>query len=869
MKSVQTIEAEESRHVDETGSHLVVKRLKRQYSRPYQADKPTSSEEELSPYFEWADDNGRSYVGKNQLESLYVLFEGWVTAIEENKIIGGHSIHDIKNTHRIMMNNQNKDVDLSIAVHRYLKQRYGGFTEEGQKKAEEKFKTLSADVCHFLKTTYSDAEDNNFTQWKAKFSKPPRHLPEDMFSYMERFAAKETRDFLIFVLSLKEMFRAGARGNVHEALAKILVDLDAVHKLEVPPSFVAYPGRNGEPVMPGSFPLDVDELVEEIPADEAHLKIRPAYELRHPDPEPAINAATPYMPRQVHTTRQPKGILRKDGQPFRWPPSPLPGDRPRVPKLQFNERVAEFKPIHNLAEKYGIRKVPSARTQRLWDQWWGYLMGHHNTHVQGRLAAIALSIPYGRPADQTMEEAGGFDEKTDPETGERVSKRFQTKYDVFLHDIRQELSDQKAVSPVLKKDGTPLVSTNTEWRKHLQALASQPTPEKNAPRPGDHLVLQRPKCLTPPTPPAKTAEEQKRELERVFNDLEINEKGELVPVAPLLPHSELVIATRKITDLEVQRQLREEEKANAERKLKEEARKLAAEEARWEAEKKARLEKERREREAAERREKELAPIREAAQRLAQLGLRAPLKPVITKLPADWQTRVDETRQAPDLSAPLITASDGTALSRRDFEEKLLPATAWLNDNVMGSSVRYVADWVNKRAASSDQPPCVATNTFFWPFVEDAKPNITRVSKKQGIRPDNFTKIKTILIPINKNAHWTLAVVFPQLKAVTHMDSFRRGHGDPRVHERLLNWAKTMMGSAFKKEEWVSLNIDAPQQTNGWDCGVFAITNSLCIALGIDPNKAYSESQLAAQRHQLAAVLLNGGFQGDFDLADL
>lgn len=865
---MQTIEAEETRHVDDTGSHLVVKRFKRQYSRPYQAGKTTSPVEELSPDFDWADDNGRSYVGNNELESLYTMFEGWGKAIETGKIIGGYSIRDIKNTHRIMMNSEDKNVDLSIAVHQYLRQLFGGFSKEGQKIAEEKFRSMCADVCHFLITTYGDSNENNFAAWKAKFSRPPKHLPEGMFRYMERHAAKETRDFLVFVLSLKPLFKAGSRDSVHMALAKILVDLDAVNKMEVPPSLVAYPGRNGEPIMPGSFPIDVDDVVEEIPADEAHLKIRPAYDLRHPDPVLPIGDATPYMPRQVHTMRQPRGILRKNAKPFRQPPSPRPGDKPRVAKLQFKDRVAEYKPIHDLAEKYGVRKAPSARTERLWGQWWGYLLGNYNTHVQGRLPAMARCMPSGRPEDQTMEEAGGFGVNIDSETGKEVSKRYETKYDVFLHEVQQDLSEQSAVSPVVKKDDRPLVSTNDAWRKHLQALPSKPTPEKDAPRPGDHLVLQRPKCLTPPTP-VKTDEERERELRLLFNDLEFNDKGEIVHTKLLIPSAELIIATRKITDLEVRRQLLEDEKADAERRLKEETQKLAEEKARREAEAKAQLERERHEREKAERREKQLATIREAAQRLAQLGLRAPSKPVIATLPTDWQTRVDATCQAPDQTATLITASDGTALSRRDFEEKLLPPTAWLNDNVIGSSVRYVADWVNKRAADADQPPCVATNTFFWQFVEDAKPNVARVSKKQGIRPDNFTKIKTILIPINKNAHWTLAVVFPQLKAVTHMDSFRRGHGDPHVHERLLNWAKTMMGSAFKQEEWVSLNIDAPQQTNGWDCGVFAITNSLCIALGIDPNKAYSESQLAAQRHQLAAVLLNGGFQGDFDLSDL
>jgi Ulp1 family protease len=136
--------------------------------------------------------------------------------------------------------------------------------------------------------------------------------------------------------------------------------------------------------------------------------------------------------------------------------------------------------------------------------------------------------------------------------------------------------------------------------------------------------------------------------------------------------------------------------------------------------------------------------------------------------------------------------------------------------------------------------------------------------RQAGVRKDSFLDIDNTLIPICSDNHWTLAVVLPSKLTVTHMDSMLGGRGRASVTSRLLEWVEITLKEKFVKEDWMVVDFAAPLQTNDRGCGVFAIT-SLCMALGFDLKKAYTEEQLSLQRRRLAAMLINGSFKGDFD----
>jgi Ulp1 family protease len=81
-----------------------------------------------------------------------------------------------------------------------------------------------------------------------------------------------------------------------------------------------------------------------------------------------------------------------------------------------------------------------------------------------------------------------------------------------------------------------------------------------------------------------------------------------------------------------------------------------------------------------------------------------------------------------------------------------------------------------------------------------------------------------------------------------------------------LAWLRDVLGPKFEEDKWKVIRHDAPRQNNGYDCGVFTITNAMCIALGLSPIDSYREEDMPAQRIRIACMLLNNGFSGDFDL---
>jgi len=205
---------------------------------------------------------------------------------------------------------------------------------------------------------------------------------------------------------------------------------------------------------------------------------------------------------------------------------------------------------------------------------------------------------------------------------------------------------------------------------------------------------------------------------------------------------------------------------------------------------------------------------------------------------------------------------EGSALTRRDFEEKLLPQTAWLNDNVIIGSILYIGDYVNTKAGRGNgaEPKMRCLYLVLLAAPRSAGPaQCGRLMRQAGVRKDSFLDIDTILIPICSDNHWTLAVVLQASEPLPTWIPCWGGRGSASVTSKLLEWVKTILEEKFVKEDWMAVDFAAPLQTNGWDCGLYTITNGLCMALSLDPEKAYTAGELPLQRRRLAAMLLNGG----------
>lgn len=527
-----------------------------------------------------------------------------------------------------------------------------------------------------------------------------------------------------------------------------------------------------------------------------------------------------------------------------------------------------------------LRSAVPKETRKLWKLYLQDIFTGRSKPMQSQQA-----IPLGNPADQTMEEAGVVWRKH-LITGEMEREVAPTKYDRFLKETRDEIFEGGwPIAPMTKNPPSPydgsMAKTPPRTRQARDGGMADGVSAPISPRKDGQESPYRPiraiQFGSPPAPkPVKTIEQVKMERELLLNDHSND----------LFPDAELQIATKKLDDLNIARQVREEEQAAAERARIELARKVQEEKRRREAEERRKAEEERRRREEEERRAaEEQRRAREAAAarrreeerqrdtarrrdaRIAALGLRVPTRAIITPLSDTWESRVTGIHGSVE-GRELARTPDGTPLSRRDFVERLLPATAWLNDNIIIGAIQHIGDLVNQKAgATKDNPKCATFTSYFYPRLESAGPaNCGRLMRRAGVRKDNFKDIESILIPICSGNHWTLAVVLPQKRAVLHMDSLRGGRGNPAVTNKILEWVKVTLGDDFVASEWSVVNIDGPTQTNGWDCGVFTITNALCMALGLDPKESYAPRQLTAARTMLAAILLNGGFTGDFDL---
>lgn len=284
-------------------------------------------------------------------------------------------------------------------------------------------------------------------------------------------------------------------------------------------------------------------------------------------------------------------------------------------------------------------------------------------------------------------------------------------------------------------------------------------------------------------------------------------------------------------------------------------------------------EEERKQREEAERKVKEEKERKELEEKLAKTGgLRIPKQPFVVPVGDAWERRAYDTlHAAPNQS--LASTAEGTELRRHDFA-KVVPATVWLNDEIVNGALLWLDRAINSAAGIKDPKKqtrkCLALSSFFWKrLVELNGKNTQRTLRRSGVEQRNFLDVETILLPICESSHWTLVVVRPTKRTIAYMDSMRpdRPVTDfKRFTNLTLNWLRDILGPKFEEDRWKVVRHDAPRQSNGWDCGVFTITNAMCIALGLNPIDSYQEDDMPAQRIRIACMLLNNGFSGDFDL---
>ncbi|KAL5596392.1 hypothetical protein BROUX41_006689 [Berkeleyomyces rouxiae] len=220
-----------------------------------------------------------------------------------------------------------------------------------------------------------------------------------------------------------------------------------------------------------------------------------------------------------------------------------------------------------------------------------------------------------------------------------------------------------------------------------------------------------------------------------------------------------------------------------------------------------------------------------------------------------------------------VKAPDGTQLQPHDFGTLVKPQ-AWLNDAIIDSSLAALDRFANMRSGATNYPrspnrSVLALGSFFFPnLVKNGGKKTERSLRLKGVTPDNFVHLETVVIPVCQGSHWTLLVVQPLAKQFTHIDSLNP-RGSPNMLATVQTWLGHFLGAGYDESEWVKVSVPAPAQNNGYDCGVFTIMNAVSLVLGLKPSSVYEAAEMRGHRWNIAAMLVNGGFEREFDLSGL
>ncbi|KAK1137499.1 hypothetical protein K0M31_002005 [Melipona bicolor] len=152
----------------------------------------------------------------------------------------------------------------------------------------------------------------------------------------------------------------------------------------------------------------------------------------------------------------------------------------------------------------------------------------------------------------------------------------------------------------------------------------------------------------------------------------------------------------------------------------------------------------------------------------------------------------------------------------------LLQGPHWLNDVIIGFYFEYLNETLNKNGKKE---------LYF------ISPELTQLLKMTDssqynifLDPLNVSECKCILFPLNNcdrkdaagGSHWSLLIFCKQDKTCYHFDSSKGYNGNIAA-----KFAKNIMNCVLYKDESNKfVDIDCPQQDNGYDCGVYV----LCLA---------------------------------------
>lgn len=288
------------------------------------------------------------------------------------------------------------------------------------------------------------------------------------------------------------------------------------------------------------------------------------------------------------------------------------------------------------------------------------------------------------------------------------------------------------------------------------------------------------------------------------------------------------------------------------------------------------------EQEAQQKAEQEAEEIRRKAEeaeetsRKAEEAAKVDKSKLIRPLDPEWDTKVKLAMEAKNERHVLATSTEGVGLTRHDFGSLLpLPgqteATSWLNDEIVNAWFSAIVERKAQetgytKAKGAKLTPAIAAFQSAWYTTYKSKgmAGIGRWSRRMGIKGDKLLHADKIFFPINTGAHWMLLIISPKTKTIEYLDSL--GQTGKQFFKIAREWLEMELGpKLYKAEEWTQSRSKSSCQLNTDDCGAFTCLNGLAAAKGYEFSDVQAGKMQEARR-MMGAVLLNGGFSGDWQL---
>ncbi|ANB13591.1 SUMO protease ULP1 [Sugiyamaella lignohabitans] len=188
-----------------------------------------------------------------------------------------------------------------------------------------------------------------------------------------------------------------------------------------------------------------------------------------------------------------------------------------------------------------------------------------------------------------------------------------------------------------------------------------------------------------------------------------------------------------------------------------------------------------------------------------------------------------------------------------------LADASWLNDNVIDFYLAMATEKANKNSDLTS----FAFSTHFFSKLEGPQgyKAVSRWAKRKNI---DVTKLDFVFVPINlSNVHWCLAVINNREKKFEFYDSMG-GDGSrslSKLCDYMVNEADRITPGQheahvekYSSYERVS-RASCPQQTNGYDCGVFTCKNVELLSAG--RKLTYRQADMKNIRRNMAHQVLH------------